>query len=51
LEIPEIYIEELKKDSGKSFVEQIIDASINYQKETTLIFFWFTVMLIILMIL
>ena len=29
----EIYIEELKKDSGKSFVEQIIDASINYQKE------------------
>ena len=29
----EIYMEELKKDSGKSFVEQIIDASINYQKE------------------
>jgi hypothetical protein len=29
----EIYIEELKKDSGKPFVNQIIDASINYQKE------------------
>ena len=29
----EIYIEELKKDSGKSFVEQVIDANINYQKE------------------
>lgn len=29
----EIYIEELKKDMGKPFVNQIIDASIIYQKE------------------
>lgn len=29
----ETYLEELKKDSGKSFVEQVIDASINYQQE------------------
>ncbi|HBV15130.1 DUF4276 family protein [Chryseobacterium carnipullorum] len=29
----EIYIEELKKDSGKSFVNQIIDANVIYHKE------------------
>ncbi|ANF49499.1 hypothetical protein A0O34_02545 [Chryseobacterium glaciei] len=29
----EIYIEELKKDSGKKFVNQIIDANLAHQKE------------------
>ncbi|SEW32685.1 protein of unknown function [Chryseobacterium wanjuense] len=29
----EIYIEELKKDSGKKFIKQIIDANLAYQKE------------------
>lgn len=29
----EIYIEELKKDSGKKFVNQIVDANLSHQKE------------------
>lgn len=30
----EISIEELKKDFGKSFLNQVIDANLNYQKES-----------------
>lgn len=32
--ITEINIDELKKDSGKSFSNQVIDANLNYQKES-----------------